>query len=73
MIASSGEDYERQAIALALQPRRLAEIRQKLSDHRRTMPAFDTRLLTRHIEAAFRSMVERHRAGLSPAHLTVPQ
>jgi predicted O-linked N-acetylglucosamine transferase (SPINDLY family) len=72
LITTTLEDYERLAIELAANPDRLAEIRRKLSDNRLTSPAFDTRLFTRQLEAAFRAMVERHRAGLAPSHIAIP-
>jgi predicted O-linked N-acetylglucosamine transferase (SPINDLY family) len=72
LITTTLEDYERLAIELAANPDRLAEIRRKLSDNRLTSPAFDTRLFTRQLEAAFRAMVERQRAGLAPSHIAIP-
>jgi predicted O-linked N-acetylglucosamine transferase (SPINDLY family) len=51
----------------------LASIRQKLSDNRLTTPLFDTTLFTKHIEAAYTAMYERHQAGLPPDHIHVPQ
>jgi predicted O-linked N-acetylglucosamine transferase (SPINDLY family) len=72
LITATLKDYERLAIELAANPDRLAQIRRKLSDNRPTSPAFDTRLFTRQLEAVFRAMVERHRAGLAPSHIAVP-
>jgi protein O-GlcNAc transferase len=34
---------------------------------------FDTARFTRHLEAAYTAMMERHRAGLSPDHIQVAQ
>lgn len=73
LIVTTPDGYVQSAIELAQHPQQLAEIRERLAVNRRTMPAFDTRLLTRHIEAAFRVMVERQRAGLAPTHFSVPQ
>lgn len=66
------EAYEALAIDLATQPEKLAAIRQKLVADRLTMPLFDTRLSTKHLEAAYTAMYERHQAGLPPDHIVVP-
>jgi predicted O-linked N-acetylglucosamine transferase (SPINDLY family) len=72
LITPTMQDYERRAIDLAAQPEQLAAIRRKLADHRLTTPLFDTRLFTRHLEAAYSAMVERHQAGLPPDKIVVP-
>lgn len=72
LVTATLQDYERLAIELASDPQKLASIKQKLSDNRLRTPLFDTELFTRHIEAAFGAMVERHRAGLAPDHIVVP-
>lgn len=72
LVADTPDAYVELAIALATDPDRLAAIRQKLTAHRLTAPLFDTALLTRHLEAAFVAMVERHRSGRPPDHLIVP-
>jgi hypothetical protein len=33
---------------------------------------FDTKLFTKHIEAAYTAMYERHKAGLAPDHIIIP-
>ena len=73
LITSTPQAYESLAIELASNSGKLAHIKRKLVDNRLTSPLFDTRLFTRHIEAAYTAMYERHKAGLSPAHLYVPQ
>jgi protein O-GlcNAc transferase len=72
LITSTPQAYEDLAIELALSPDKLAYIKQKLGDNRLTTPLFDTRLFTRHIEAAYTAMFERHKAGLPPDHIYVP-
>jgi predicted O-linked N-acetylglucosamine transferase (SPINDLY family) len=72
LISATREDYVRLAIELATQAEKRAAIKQKLVDNRLTTPLFDTRLFTRHIEQAYAAMVERHRAGLVPDHIVVP-
>jgi protein O-GlcNAc transferase len=66
------EAYEALAIELATQPEKLACIKETLAANRLTTPLFDTRLSTRHLEAAFSAMHERHQAGLPPDHIAVP-
>jgi predicted O-linked N-acetylglucosamine transferase (SPINDLY family) len=72
LTTTTTEAYEALAIELATQPEKLAALRHKLAANRLTTPLFDTRLSTRHLEAAYTAMVERHRAGLPPDHIVVP-
>ncbi len=53
MITATPETYEDLAVALAGDPARVALIRQKLEDHRRTTPLFNTRLFARNLEDAY--------------------
>lgn len=71
LVVENGEDYERLAIELALNPGRLGEIRRKLDANRKDAPLFDSALFTRHIEAAYERMYERWQAGLDPADLHI--
>ncbi|QQO14256.1 tetratricopeptide repeat protein [Bradyrhizobium diazoefficiens] len=71
LIAPSLDDYERLAIALAVDRERLAEIRARLARNRLTKPLFDTALFTRRMEAAFAAMHARHQAGLPPDHIEI--
>jgi protein O-GlcNAc transferase len=73
LITSTSEAYEDLAIELAFSPEILAHIKQKIADNRLTTPLFDTRLFTRHIEAAYTAMYERYQAGLPPDHIYVPE
>jgi predicted O-linked N-acetylglucosamine transferase (SPINDLY family) len=72
LVTTSSEIYEQKAIDLAREPARLQAIRQKLAGNRLSAPLFNTELFTRHIEAAYTAMVERHRSGLAPDHIVVP-
>lgn len=72
LITSTMVDYEKLAVELGRNPARLAELKTKLARHRLTTPLFDTAQFTRHIEAAYITMIERHAAGLSPDHIRVP-
>jgi predicted O-linked N-acetylglucosamine transferase (SPINDLY family) len=72
LITTTLEAYEQTAIDLATHPEKLAIIKRKLAENRLTTPLFDTKLFTKHIEAAFTAMYERHQAGLPPEHIVVP-
>lgn len=72
LITHSAEEYEDMAVALAADRPRLADIRARLERARRTTPLFDTAGFTRIMESAYRTMVERCRAGLPPDHLDIP-
>jgi protein O-GlcNAc transferase len=66
LVTGSLEEYERLALELAGAPERLAALRAKLQQNRRTAPLFDTPAFTRHIEAAYQRMWELHMAGKGP-------
>ena len=71
LITTTPEAYERMAIDLATHPEKLAPIKRKLADNRLATPLFDTKNFTKHIEAAYAAMHERHQAGLAPDHIVV--
>jgi protein O-GlcNAc transferase len=50
----------------------LEKIKQKLVQNRLIVPLFDTKLSTKHIEAAFTAMYERYQAALAPDHIAIP-
>jgi predicted O-linked N-acetylglucosamine transferase (SPINDLY family) len=72
LVTTTLEDYERLAIELATNPEKLARIKRKLADNRLTTPLFDTKLFTKHIEAAYAAIYKRHQAGLAPDHIAIP-
>jgi predicted O-linked N-acetylglucosamine transferase (SPINDLY family) len=72
LVAANWGEYEELAVALARDSSRLSALRQKLARNRATRPLFDTRLLVRHLESAFREILARQDAGLAPAHIRVP-
>jgi predicted O-linked N-acetylglucosamine transferase (SPINDLY family) len=72
LVTTTLEGYERLAIELATNPEKLARIKRKLADNRLTTPLFDTKLFTKHIEAAYTAMYERHQAGLAPDNIIIP-
>lgn len=72
LITDTPEAYEALALALAHDRERLQAIRHRLAELRTTQPLFNARLFARHLEAAYRTMVERQRAGLPPQAFAVP-
>jgi protein O-GlcNAc transferase len=72
LITTMPEAYEQMALDLAMHPEKVAVIKRKLAANRLTTPLFDTKLFTKHIEAAYTAMYERHQAGLAPDHIIIP-
>jgi protein O-GlcNAc transferase len=73
LIARTPEQFESMAIELATKPEKLAAIKRKLAHNRLTKPLFNTKSYTQHIENAYATMHERHRRGLGPDHIYVPE
>jgi predicted O-linked N-acetylglucosamine transferase (SPINDLY family) len=73
LITYSHEEYESMALRLATNPDILAAARRKLEQNRTVCPLFNTDLFTRHIEEAYATMWRRHRQGLAPDHIYVPE
>jgi predicted O-linked N-acetylglucosamine transferase (SPINDLY family) len=71
LIADSLSAYEARALELARDATALGSIRAKLATNRDSFPLFDTARFTRHLEAAFVGMRERHRRGLPPESFAV--
>jgi predicted O-linked N-acetylglucosamine transferase (SPINDLY family) len=71
LIAETPDAYVQLALALADDRDRLRTLREKVSDARRGCPLFDTARFTRHIEAAFTTMVEIARRGEAPRAFAV--
>ncbi|CAG1020335.1 partial protein O-GlcNAc transferase, partial [Patescibacteria group bacterium] len=71
LITETLEDYESLALHLANHAEQLKAIREKLANHRLTQPLFNTALFTRHIEAAYETMVQRVQQGLEPESFDV--
>jgi len=66
LIASTDEEYEAKAIELAINPKKLSDIKLELAKNRLTTPLFNTTLFAKHIEAAYEAMYARYQAGLAP-------
>jgi protein O-GlcNAc transferase len=71
LITATRDEYEQVAVALASDPQRLTEIKQRLAGNRLTTALFDTRLFTKNIETAYTEIYERYRAGLPADHIHV--
>ncbi len=69
LVARSADEYEAQAVELALNPRRLTAIRRRLNDARTTAPLFDTARFTRNLERAYAAIYERYLNGSPVDHL----
>jgi predicted O-linked N-acetylglucosamine transferase (SPINDLY family) len=69
-VTGSLQGYHDLALRLARDPAALARARERAAASRRT-PLFDTAGFTRNLEAAYRAIIERQRAGLAPDHLTI--
>ena len=69
LIVRTQQEYETLAIELATNPVKLSKIRAKLKNNRLVSPVFDSKLVTRHIEAAYTEMYERYHRGLPPDHI----
>ena len=71
LITGTQEEYEALAVELALNPKKLADIKLRLVNNRLTTPLFDTPLFTKNIEAAYIKMMERYHADLEPDHFFI--
>lgn len=71
LVTASPAAYEAVAGELARDRARLAALRAQLAQNRLTMPLFDTTRFTRNLEAAWRAIILRSRAGEIPADIHV--
>ena len=72
LIADGLSDYKARALGLARNPPMLAAVKARLAANRDGLPLFDTQRFTRHIEAAYTAMSERHKEERPPASFSVP-
>jgi predicted O-linked N-acetylglucosamine transferase (SPINDLY family) len=63
LVAHTAEEYEELAFRLATDPELLDSVKQRLVRNRATSTLFDTAVFTRHLEAAYRTMVGRNGSG----------
>ena len=71
LITNTQEEYEALAVELAMNPKRLTDIKLKLVRNRLTTPLFDTPLFTKNLEAAYIKMFEAYQTNLQPDHITI--
>ena len=71
LVTANFEEYEALTLALARDPRRIAEIKAKLVRHRDTHSLFDTDRFRRHVEAAYTRMWETWQRSESPQSFAV--
>jgi predicted O-linked N-acetylglucosamine transferase (SPINDLY family) len=71
LVTASLEEYERTARRLAGDRAAIGALKGKLAQNRATCALFDTARFRRHIEAAYRTMWQRHQAGDAPASFAV--
>jgi predicted O-linked N-acetylglucosamine transferase (SPINDLY family) len=71
LIAPNWQHYKELAVSLAGDTARLQVLRQHLGENRTSAPLFNTSSYTRHLEAAYVAVIERHHAGLPPDHIHI--
>ena len=71
LITRTAEEFENVAVALAENPAKLKELKQKVHANRFVAPLFDAKKYAHHLGHIFRTMRERHVAGLAPVSFTV--
>jgi predicted O-linked N-acetylglucosamine transferase (SPINDLY family) len=71
LVTESLPDYEALALKIAGDAAFCMALKDKLARHRDTFPLFDTARFTRHIEAAYAAMWERHQRGEAPENFSV--
>jgi predicted O-linked N-acetylglucosamine transferase (SPINDLY family) len=59
LVTHSAEEYEKLALALARDPARLKDLRNRLAANHATAPLFDTAALARNIESAYLKLLEK--------------
>ena len=67
LIARTTSEYEALAIELASDPKKLKAIKQGLVNDRLTSSLFDSLRFTRHLELAYKQIMERYWGGLAPS------
>jgi predicted O-linked N-acetylglucosamine transferase (SPINDLY family) len=63
LITTTQAQYEQLAVNLAMNPKKLKVLKEKLTSNVRTMPLYDTQQFTRSLEAAYLVMHDRCQNG----------
>jgi predicted O-linked N-acetylglucosamine transferase (SPINDLY family) len=71
LITHSQAEYERLAIDIAKNPKKLESLKNRLEENRLTTPLFNTPLFTKHLETAYAKIYSRYQADLPPDHLYI--
>ncbi|MBT9526031.1 MAG: tetratricopeptide repeat protein [Rhizobacter sp.] len=71
LVTDSFEAYESLALRLATEPGLLSGLRERLASNLPHAPLYDTPRYVRHLEAAYKRMVERARGGQPPEAFSV--
>ena len=71
LVTHNLDDYEALAVKLAREPILLAGFRRRLEENQSRMPLFDTDRFRRHLEQAYRTMVETQRRAEPPHSFSV--
>jgi protein O-GlcNAc transferase len=69
LITTTEEQYEKLAVELATDPKKLKNIKDKLVGNLPIAPLYDTPMFTRHLESAYSMMYDRYKRGLDPDHI----
>jgi predicted O-linked N-acetylglucosamine transferase (SPINDLY family) len=72
LIAHTLDEYEALALDLARNGQKLDALKAKIAANRLTAPLFDAARFCRHIERAYRTMMDLARAGVPPKAFDVP-
>ena len=73
LITSNEEEYEALAFYLATNPKKLAQVKQKLYRNRLSKPLFNSKLFTQHIESGYELAYRRYSLGKKPKTIYVPK
>lgn len=71
LIATSFDEYEVKGLDLVTNPEKLAALKRKLAENRKTQPLFDTKRFTRSLEEAFLRIWAIHEKGEKPRPIGV--
>ena len=71
LITTNHDQYEALAIELAMNPKRLQDIKAMLEINISSTALFNTSLYTSHLEKAYSKIYERSKGGLLPDHIYV--
>jgi len=71
LVTKTEKEYEDLILDLATNPKKLSEIRERLSKNRLSEPLFDTELYIKHLEEGYRRVYENYTKGNKPKIINV--